>query len=102
MAYDSAAILCRRCLDMRVPQGELIAYLDKYVSELPEEERVDEAVYHQRLRLCSACPHLCEATCRLCGCYVQARAAKKRMDCPWPGHAQWTRTDRPVLPPFPE
>ena len=86
-------ILCRLCTDARVPEGELIAYLDAYVASLTEDERVDEATYRQRLRLCAACPHLAQATCRLCGCYVQARAAKKRMDCPLPGTPAWTRTD---------
>ena len=82
-------ILCRRCLDMRVPEGELIAYLDRYVSELSEEERVDDTTYHTRLTLCAACDFRTDATCRLCGCYVQARAAKKRMGCPLPGDAKW-------------
>ena len=28
MPYDAMPLLCRRCLDARVPEGELIAYLD--------------------------------------------------------------------------
>ena len=84
------AILCRRCLDLRVPEGELIAYLDKYVSELPERERASDEVYRARLSACADCPERAEATCRLCGCYVQVRAAKRRMRCPFAGAPRWT------------
>lgn len=93
MAYEAVGILCRRCLDMRVPEGELIAFLDKYVSELPEDERTDEENYRARLTKCAECAERYEATCRLCGCYVQARAAKKRMSCPIPGHPKWLPID---------
>ena len=81
---------------MRVPEGELIAYLDKYVSELPENERVADDVYRARLRACADCPERAEATCRLCGCYVQARAAKKRARCPLPGLPRWTEESDPL------
>lgn len=86
-------ILCRLCLDMRVPEGELIAYLDKYVSELPDGVRVSDGVYKARLNACADCPERIDATCRLCGCYVQARAAKKRARCPIPGSPRWTEDD---------
>ena len=89
MAYEAVSILCQRCLDMRVPEGELIAFLDRYVSELPEDERTDEENYRVRLQKCADCPERYEATCRLCGCYVQARAAKKKMSCPIPGSPKW-------------
>lgn len=50
MPYDAMPLLCRRCLDARVPEGELIAYLDRYVSELPETVRASEETYLSRLR----------------------------------------------------
>ena len=53
MPYDAMPLLCRRCLDARVPEGELIAYLDHYVSELPETDRASEETYLSRLRQCA-------------------------------------------------
>ena len=32
--------------------------------------------------LCRTCDDLHNGTCALCGCYVEARAAKKRQGCP--------------------
>lgn len=93
MYVDSKSLLCGRCLDVNLEESELIAYLDKYVSQLPAYERADERVYASRLRACAACPEMTRATCRLCGCYVQARAAKKRMRCPMPGAPAWIESD---------
>ena len=91
--YSAAGILCRRCLDMRIPEGELYAYLDTYVRELPQDEKVAPEVYSLRLKECAECKFRAEATCRLCGCYCQARAAKKRMGCPIPDQPRWTEED---------
>lgn len=96
MPYDSMPLLCRRCLDARVPEGELIAYLDRYVSELPGTIRASEDVYLSRLRLCAECAHFRQATCVLCGCYVQARAAKRNQRCPLPGAPRWTEEPTPT------
>ncbi len=88
-AYDGRAILCRRCLQNEVPAGELMAYLDNYVRSLPEETRVSDDIYRARLRECAACPHIMQELCTLCGCYAQARAAKRNQRCPLPGAPKW-------------
>ena len=90
MSYDSIGILCRKCLDTDIPESELIRYLDQYVSSLSEDIRVTNDVYKSRLSACAQCPHRLEATCTLCGCYCQARAAKKGLRCPIPGKPEWT------------
>ncbi len=71
---------CRCLLAESWPSlGETVA---AYVAALPEEERVPEAVYAARLALCLACDRLRDGTCALCGCYVEARAAKRSLRCP--------------------
>ena len=71
-------------------RSELMDYLDNYASSLPEAVRVPASVYAYRLEICAYCPRLISHMCTLCGCYVQARAAKKNMRCPIPGYPKWT------------
>ena len=54
----------------------------EYIDSLSEEQRADETLYQARLHLCKECTELRNGTCVLCGCYVEMRAAKKRMNCP--------------------
>ena len=54
----------------------------EYVESLPPESRAPEALRQARLSRCLACPHLTDGTCALCGCYVEARAAKRSQVCP--------------------
>ena len=54
----------------------------EYIDTLPEEQRAEETLYQARLNLCKECTELRNGTCVLCGCYVEMRAAKKRMNCP--------------------
>ena len=49
---------------------------------LSADEKTDEATYAARLNICRTCDDLHSGTCALCGCYVEARAAKKRQGCP--------------------
>lgn len=90
MNYNASYILCRKCLDEDVDEGALFQYLDNYVRSLPSDIRVSSAVYEARLLSCVECTHRIEATCTLCGCYCQARAAKKALRCPIPGNPEWT------------
>ena len=53
-----------------------------YVASLDESVRTPEDVYRARLALCRECPELMNGTCRLCGCYVETRAAKRVQGCP--------------------
>lgn len=77
--------LCRRCLleDMD-DQRPLYQLILEYVSSLPEDIRTEESEYRRRLALCRDCAFLMGGTCQKCGCYAEARAAKKAMRCPGP------------------
>lgn len=54
----------------------------EYVAGLDESVRTPEDVYRARLAVCQDCPELMNGTCRLCGCYVETRAAKRVQGCP--------------------
>ena len=45
-------------------------------SMTPEEE------YERRLSICKECEKLLSGMCRMCGCYVEMRAAIALRDCP--------------------
>ena len=54
----------------------------EYVASLDENIRTPEEDYRARLQLCQECVELMNGTCRLCGCYVETRAAKRVQGCP--------------------
>ena len=91
MAVSSGEILCRRCAAQELPEPELLRYLDEYVSSLPQAMRASDETYARRLAACAVCQHRTRYTCTLCGCYVQARAAKRAMACPLPCTPRWER-----------
>lgn len=93
MPVLSGEILCRRCAAQELPEPELLKYLDEYVSSLPEQLRADEKTYAGRLAACADCPHRRRYTCTLCGCYVQARAAKRALSCPIPYRPRWSAAE---------
>ena len=80
--YHSAQVLCRKCLEVPVNEKELAETLDRYLEMLAPEVRVPPEIYEARLAVCADCPHRAGYTCLKCGCYVQARAAKRAMACP--------------------
>ncbi len=89
MNYSSSGILCRRCLDQDVDDKNLREYLDGYAASLPPEIRTPEKEYVLRLSICEACAQRIQFTCTQCGCYIQARAAKRMQKCPLPGTTKW-------------
>jgi len=71
---------CRRCLLFEY-NPELALTVREYVSGLSEKQRASGDVYERRLQLCGSCDELNNGMCRLCGCFVEARAAKKLAHC---------------------
>ena len=71
-----------RCLLKDAGEAEMAASIAEYVALLDESIRTPEDDYRARLTLCQDCPELLSGTCRLCGCYVETRAAKKGQQCP--------------------
>lgn len=72
---------CRRCL---LKDGLDDAYYQsilEYIESLPEADQAGEQLYRERLEHCTACEALVNGMCRLCGCFVEVRAAKRRQHC---------------------
>ena len=79
-----------RCLLKEAGEAEMAASIAEYVALLDEAVRAPEDEYQARLALCQDCPELQSGTCRLCGCYVETRAAKRNQSCPMVP-ARWTK-----------
>ena len=81
-----AGVICKRCLIQGVDREAFQRNLRAYVDSLPESEKANVPLYQSRLLICDRCAHLLEGMCRKCGCFVEARAAKRTMACPAPEH----------------
>lgn len=75
--------VCKRCL-LKELDGTYFQSIYDYIAQLPAEEKAEEWEYAERLEKCRACDHLQNGMCVLCGCFVEVRAAKRRMHCPGP------------------
>ena len=74
---------CPRCLLSELPGGEaLAAEVGEWIAALPPVRRAPEAVRQARLAICRRCNYLEDATCALCGCYADFRAAQADKSCP--------------------
>lgn len=71
-----------RCLLFEAGQKDMARIVAEYVASLDDTIRTPEDAYRARLALCQGCPELMNGTCRLCGCYVETRAAKRGQKCP--------------------
>lgn len=63
-------------------EADMARVIAEYVASLDESIRTPEDAYRARLAICEGCDQLLNGTCRLCGCYVETRAAKKGQNCP--------------------
>jgi hypothetical protein len=80
-AGAQASGMCRRCL-LEELSREAYAGIRDYIQAIDEAQRAGEAEYRRRLAACKNCRYLSEGLCVLCGCFVEARAAKKLLGCP--------------------
>ena len=53
----------------------------EYIRALPDDEKAPDDVYKRRLDICLGCEYASNATCLLCGCFFEVRAAKKDGYC---------------------
>lgn len=73
-----------RCLLRQVDKDNELRSIRELIDLMPPEEKADESEYEKRLAACLDCPDLHDGLCGQCGCYVELRAAKRRMYCPLP------------------
>lgn len=73
---------CRNCLFDTFNKDQFEQNIQDYIKSLSPDEKTGERLYQIRLKLCSECSDCIEDLCRICGCFVRARAAKKKAVCP--------------------
>ena len=81
---------CRKCLLRDMPEEAYFESLRKYIDGLDEDLKVPADIYEKRLTCCRSCSHLLSGMCRICGCYVELRAAVRKNACP-DVHPAWGR-----------
>lgn len=73
---------CRRCLTKEMPDAAYYQNMYDYIKNLEEGLKTPEELYRQRLTLCKGCESLLNGMCRVCGCFVEMRAAVRKNGCP--------------------
>lgn len=73
---------CKKCLLYESAEGDILNDIKEKIAKLPENDRVSEAEYQNRLEFCKTCDNLISGVCMKCGCYVEFRAAFKKQKCP--------------------
>ncbi len=74
--------ICKKCLLREMQEGEYFKNMYEYIAQLDPDIKADTALYEERLAACKACEHLMNGMCRVCGCFVEMRAAVKKNYCP--------------------
>lgn len=80
--------ICRRCLTKEMPDAQYYQNMYDYINNLDKEIKTPESTYLQRLASCKECTHLLNGMCRICGCFVEMRAAVNKNCCP-AIHKKW-------------
>lgn len=78
--------ICKKCLLKDLSQEEYFKNVYEYLEQMDEELKAEEGEYQRRLSVCQTCDQLVNGMCRVCGCFVELRAAKKEQYCPSPKH----------------
>lgn len=77
-----STILCKKCLIGQNAE-DYLQLIEKNRAAVPQRDRTDDATYRRRIALCEACSHLQGPTCIACGCYVELRAIRRNIHCPY-------------------
>ena len=80
---------CKRCLLLEAAEHDTFELIRAKVEALSPAEKVDDTLYGKRLDACRAYQHLISGVCMKCGCYVEFRAAFRRMKCPNAADRKW-------------
>ncbi len=80
--------LCRRCLAKEMPDAEYFQNMYEYIANLDAAVKTPDAIYEKRLSYCRNCDNLLNGMCRICGCFVEMRAAISTNTCP-AVHPNW-------------
>lgn len=75
---------CRKCLLKDMPENVYFKNLYDYIKGLNQDIKAEEGEYERRLNLCKECDNLINGMCRICGCFIELRAAIAKNYCPDP------------------
>ena len=75
-------IRCKRCLLREMANEDMYHRIQRTIDAIPPKLRCSKVEYDARLALCKECEKLIGGMCRVCGCFVEVRAAKKSEHCP--------------------
>lgn len=75
--------ICRCCLLQDMDDNDYYQSVVRYRQTLPPGQKSSDEEYQRRLTLCRECKELMNGVCGQCGCYVEMRAAAKKMRCPF-------------------
>lgn len=73
---------CRKCLLSDIAEEDFLRNMRIYIDGLDPDIRTEEGEYQERLSHCRECDSLVNGMCRICGCFVEYRAAVKEKHCP--------------------
>ena len=73
---------CKKCLLRDMDWSDYFQNMYDYIKNIPAKDKVPDEEYERRLSICRECEWLLEGMCRVCGCYVEMRAAMKVRGCP--------------------
>ena len=80
--------ICRRCLAKDMPDTSYFDNMYEYIRQLDPEIKAEDPLYEERLSFCKECDYLLNGMCRICGCFVEMRAAIRKNHCP-DIHGKW-------------
>ena len=89
MDQKTPQVQCTRCLLRDLGNEPLYERIRRTVDAIAPTARCPDDVYEARLLACGTCEKLFCGMCRICGCYVEVRAAKSENRCPKPGGGLW-------------
>ncbi|MDR3593743.1 DUF6171 family protein [Clostridium sp.] len=73
---------CKKCLLDKLFEEKEYQHLQDYIKNLDKNIKTDDNEYKKRLDLCMQCDNLINGMCKICGCFVEMRAAIKKNYCP--------------------
>lgn len=73
---------CRKCLLKDMDKNEYYKNVYDFIESLDEDVKAPKQEFERRIGICRECESLFEGMCRVCGCFVEMRAAVKNNYCP--------------------
>lgn len=79
---DQPKRFCKKCLLEDIAEEDFLRNMRQYIQGLDEEIKTEIQEYQRRLAFCKECDNLINGMCRICGCFVEYRAAVEKNHCP--------------------